>query len=84
MDRLTTLKETNMNKYKILFDYGSEGHQFQDEEFDTVAEAVKHAVDLNYSTRFKIVKIIDWEASIKCPYPDCPKVHYKECEIHGV
>ena len=20
----------------------------------------------------------------KCPYKDCPKVHYKECPIHGI
>lgn len=20
----------------------------------------------------------------KCPYPDCPKVKYKDCAIHGV
>lgn len=74
-----------MKKYKILFDYGSyEGMKFQDEEFDTVAEAVKHALQLSYSCPFLIVNIIDWEATQKCPYPDCPKVHYKDCPVHGV
>lgn len=49
-------------KYKILFDYGSEGFKFQDEEFDTVGKAVKHAFDLNFSTRFLIVSVVEWEA----------------------
>ena len=49
--------------YKILFDYHSEGFKFQDEEFETVAGAVKHALDLNYSTPFLIVKVINWEAN---------------------
>ncbi len=71
-------------KYKILFDYGAyEGMKFQDEEFDSVGKAVKHAIGLNYSTPFLIVRIIDWEAVQFCPYPDCPKVKYRECKIHG-
>ena len=46
-------------KYKILHDYGGyEGLKFYDEkDFDTVDEAVKFAVFLNYCTRFIIVKI---------------------------
>lgn len=46
-------------KYKILFDYGVyEGMKFYDEkEFDSVEEAVKFAVGLNYVTRFIIVSI---------------------------
>ena len=53
-------------KYKILFDYGAyEGMKFQDEEFETVAEAVKHAMDLRYATPFLIVQVIDWEAKLK-------------------
>lgn len=53
-------------KYKILFDYGAyEGFKFQDEEFNTVAEAVKHAVGLNYCSPFLIVQVIDWEAKLK-------------------
>jgi hypothetical protein len=56
-------------KYKILFDYGAhEGFKFQDEEFDTVAEAVKHAIDLNYCTPFLIVQVINWEAKEKNPF----------------
>lgn len=54
-----------MKKYKILFDYRSEGYKFQDEEFETVTQAVKHAIDLNYSTPFLIVQVIDWEAQEK-------------------
>ncbi len=51
-------------KYKILFDYRSEGFKFQDDEFDTVDAAVKHALDLNYYTPFLIVSIINWKASL--------------------
>lgn len=49
-------------EYKILFNYGSEGFIFQDELFTDVSSAVKHAMSLNYSTPFLIVKIINWEA----------------------
>ena len=24
------------------------------------------------------------ERKMKCPYSDCPKVHYRECPIHGI
>ena len=51
-----------MKKYKILFDYRSDGFKFQDEEFDTVAGAVKHAIELSYSSPFLIVQVVDWEA----------------------
>lgn len=51
-------------KYKILFDYGSEGFKFQDDEFDTVGAAVKHAFNLNYCTRFLIVQVVDWDAVV--------------------
>lgn len=71
--------------YKIIHDYGGyEGMKFYDDkEYSTVAEAVKIAVDCGSYTKFLIVKVIDWEACEKCPYPDCPKVHYKECPVHG-
>lgn len=49
-------------KYKILFDYGIEGFRFEDKEFDTVTESVKYAIELNYSTQFLIVSVIEWEA----------------------
>ena len=49
-------------KYKILFDYGSDGYKFQDEEYNSVSEAVKQAIKLNYCSPFLIVQIIDWEA----------------------
>jgi len=50
------------DKYHILHDYGAyEGNEFYDEkQFDSVEEAVKFAVGLNYATRFRIVKIV-WE-----------------------
>jgi len=45
-------------KYKIAFDYGSyEGIKIQDGEFETVDEAVRHAVSMNYSTPFIIISI---------------------------
>lgn len=67
----------NYMKYKILWDYrseGHEGHSFHCDnkgnivEFNTVEEAVKKAIILNYSVPFLIVQIIDWEAKEKpCP-----------------
>lgn len=49
-----------MNKYKILFDYGSyEGMNFYEEKnFNTIDEAVKFAVSLGYSTTFLIVQVV--------------------------
>lgn len=53
-------------KYKIMFDYGAyEGYKMQDDEFDTVDAAVKHAVALNYSAPFIVVSV-HWE-------PECKK-----------
>lgn len=51
-----------MRKYKILFNWHTEGFKFEDEEFDSVNEAVMHAAKLNYHTPFLIVQVIDWEA----------------------
>jgi hypothetical protein len=51
-------------KYKILRDYGSEGNIFDDSEFDTIEEAVKHAVAQNFSSIFRIVTI-HWEPELK-------------------
>lgn len=71
-------------KYQIMFDLGSyEGFKFQDKSFKTVADAVEHAIKLNYSIPFIIVTVINWKAIEKCPYPDCPIVKYKDCPIHG-
>lgn len=54
-----------MAKYKIMFDYGGyEGYKLQDGEFDTVDEAIKHAVALSYSTPFIIVDIV-WKPEYK-------------------
>lgn len=52
-------------KYKILIDYRTEGYHFQDEEFDSVDAAVKHALSLGSSAPFLIVHIVDWEAQVK-------------------
>jgi len=49
-------------KYKILLDYGSEGHSFTKEEYETVNEAVKAAVADHSYTKFLIVVVIDWQA----------------------
>lgn len=50
-----------MRDYRIMFDYGShEGYKLQDERFETVDEAIKHAVAMNYSAPFIIVTI-NWE-----------------------
>ncbi len=52
-------------KYRIIFDYGTyEGMKLQDDIFDTIDEAVKHAVSMNYGTSFIIVSI-HWEPKKK-------------------
>ena len=74
------------SKYRILIDYGVyEGMKFWDADgFDTVSAAVKEAVARSFSSPFFIVKVIEWSAvEAGCPYPDCPKVKYKDCPIHG-
>lgn len=63
-------RSMKMNKYCILFDYHSEGFSFATEgdvpgEYETVAEAVKAAIDKNYATPFLIVQVIEWEAAVK-------------------
>lgn len=51
-----------------MFDYGSEGFSFfcddgkKPAEFGSVGAAVKHAMELRYSTPFIIVQVVDWEA----------------------
>lgn len=46
-------------KYKILFDYGAYyGFKFYDEkDFDSIDEAIKYAVSLNFSAPFLVVTI---------------------------
>ena len=44
-------------KYKILYDYGMEGNVIDDDEFDTVDDAVRGAVQKNYFTKFRIITI---------------------------
>ena len=54
-------------KYRIMFDYGSsEGYKLEDMEFDTVDDAVKHAVAMNYSTTFIVVGIF-WKPKYLSP-----------------
>jgi len=48
--------------YKILRDYGTEGFQFDDEEYESIDAAVKDATKMSYGSPFLIVKIVDWEA----------------------
>lgn len=52
-------------RYRILFNYGTEGYNFMDGEFETVEVAVKKAIEINYSSPFIVVKIIDWEVKEK-------------------
>lgn len=54
-------------KYQIMFDYGAyEGLKLEDIEFDSVEDAVKHAVAINYSTTFIIISI-HWKPQIITP-----------------
>lgn len=48
-------------KYKILYDYGTDGNIIDDGEFDTIDEAIKGAVSKNYCTKFRIITIA-WDA----------------------
>lgn len=48
--------------YKILFDHGSEGFKFHDNDYAFVDDAVKEAIELNYCVPFIIVKIVSWQA----------------------
>ena len=52
-------------KYQILVDYGSEGHNFEPEIFNTIKEAVEKATTKILYNPFKIVAIIDWINLIK-------------------
>jgi hypothetical protein len=52
-------------KYRIIHDYGAyEGMKFyNDVEYDTVDEAVKAALAVNYGTPFLIVHVVEWSAT---------------------
>lgn len=52
-------------KYKILFDYRTEGFKFDDEEFENIDDAVKQALARNNCTPFLIVQVVDWQAEPK-------------------
>ena len=47
-------------KYKILFDYGMEGNSIDDNEYETVDDAIRGAVSMNYCTKFRTISI-HWE-----------------------
>lgn len=49
-----------MEKYRVLFDYGSEGFQFDEKEFETIDIAVKYAVSTGNHVRFLIVQVV-WD-----------------------
>lgn len=51
-------------KYKILFDFGSEGLRLEKDEFDSIDSAVKRAVILSrsYCSPFLIITVVDWQA----------------------
>ena len=51
-------------KYKLLYGYYTEGLAFEDEEFDSIDEAVKHGVANGYTNPFKVVTI-HWEPKHK-------------------
>ena len=47
-------------KYRILYDYGREGHYLSEEEYGTIDLAVKIAIE--HQDNFLIITIVDWEA----------------------
>ena len=51
-------------KYRILYDFGSEGFRFEKEEFDSINDAVKKAIETNNYVPFLIITIVDWKAII--------------------
>lgn len=56
-----TMRTEGEKKYRILYDYGAvEGNKIDDEEYDSVDEAIKAAVAKNYCTIFRIISI-EWE-----------------------
>ncbi len=67
-------------KYIVWINYGSGG--WSPTGFETLDEAVKHET---YGSEKIITRgAIDWEATAKCPYPDCLKVKYKDCPVHSL
>ena len=49
-------------KYRILYDFGSEGFKFEKGDFDSINDAVKKAIDTNRFVPFLIITIVDWQA----------------------
>ena len=55
-------------QYRVLIDYGTvEGLSFWGEGFETIDEAVREAQANSYSSKFYIVKVIEWKANEKAP-----------------
>ena len=52
-------------KYKILYDFGSDGFRFEKGEFDSIDVAVKKA--MLHHPQFLIVTIMDWQVISKEP-----------------
>ncbi len=54
-----TKGEADETRYVIICDFGSEGwHFYKDQTFETIDEAVRHAVGLNRCVPFVIVNIV--------------------------
>ena len=62
--RINNMKE----KYRIMHDFISEGFVFytggnkEIQEYETIEDAVKSAIEASYSAKFIIVKVVEWEA----------------------
>ena len=49
-------------KYRILYDFGSEGFKFEKGDFDSINDAVKKAIEISNCAPFLIITIVDWQA----------------------
>ena len=73
------MKDELKKPWIVWVDFGYEG--WNPNGYDTIQEAVKHE---SYGSPKVITRgVVDWEAIAKCPYPDCPKVKYHDCPVHG-
>lgn len=48
-------------RYQILSHHGTENWCLDAQAFDTLDDAVKHAIQTCYGSPFKIVQVVDWE-----------------------
>jgi hypothetical protein len=73
-------KKLEEAEYIVWVNHGYDGWSCTG--LDSLDEAVRYET---YGSEKVITRgIINWKAVEKCPYPDCPKVLYKECPVHGV